>query len=186
MGFAESQDHGDGFGAAAAALGDLDGDGIGDVAIGAENDDDSGIDSGAVWILFPTPGDNARAVFRTDSMGLNNLGYTAEVPLLGTTWHATVDNTTTSNLIAIVVGYAGSTEIHVPRWNQFVLVDPTSPGGELLGLDVRFGVGVMGFSATIPLDLSLVGAKISTQGAGAGGVNLVTLHNAYDLVLGAF
>ncbi len=43
---------GDEFGSAVAALGDLDGDGVGDLAVGAHRDDQCGYDSGAVWILF--------------------------------------------------------------------------------------------------------------------------------------
>ncbi|MCH8904404.1 MAG: FG-GAP repeat protein [Bacteroidetes bacterium] len=40
------------FGNAVASLGDLDGDGITDIAVGADADDDGGTDRGAVWILF--------------------------------------------------------------------------------------------------------------------------------------
>src|SRR5262249_23849146 len=35
-----------------AGLGDLDGDGIEDLAVGAPTDDDGGTDQGAVWVLF--------------------------------------------------------------------------------------------------------------------------------------
>jgi len=42
----------DTFGTAVAALGDLDGDGVGDLAAGAQGDDDGGTDRGAVWVLF--------------------------------------------------------------------------------------------------------------------------------------
>jgi cysteine-rich repeat protein len=42
----------DQFGAATAGIGDLDGDGVNDVAIGAHLDDLGGIDAGAVYILF--------------------------------------------------------------------------------------------------------------------------------------
>ena len=40
------------FGHAAAGAGDLDGDGVGDVAVGAIGDDDGGSERGAAWILF--------------------------------------------------------------------------------------------------------------------------------------
>ena len=42
----------DGFGASLAEIGDVDGDGIGDLAVGAPFDDDVDADGGAVWILF--------------------------------------------------------------------------------------------------------------------------------------
>lgn len=45
-------DPSDGFGISVAALGDLDGDGVGDLAVGANLDDDGGTDQGALWILF--------------------------------------------------------------------------------------------------------------------------------------
>lgn len=45
-------DDGDRFGRAVAPLGDLDGDGNDDIAVGAPFDDDGGSDRGAVWILF--------------------------------------------------------------------------------------------------------------------------------------
>ncbi len=40
---------------ATAALGDLNGDGIGDLAVGGQRHDDGGTDRGAVWILFLNP-----------------------------------------------------------------------------------------------------------------------------------
>lgn len=46
---------GDSFGWAAASLGDFDGDGVGDVAVGAIGDDDAVPSGGAVWILFLNP-----------------------------------------------------------------------------------------------------------------------------------
>ncbi len=51
-GFTGALDVPDAFGVSLAALGDLDGDGIEDLAVGAQWDDDGGSDRGAVWILF--------------------------------------------------------------------------------------------------------------------------------------
>ncbi len=43
---------GDNFGFSLASLGDLDGDGFTDLAVGAAGDEDGGTDRGAVWVLF--------------------------------------------------------------------------------------------------------------------------------------
>jgi hypothetical protein len=51
-GFGGALDFGDRFGDAVAALGDLDGDGVGELAASAFLDDDGAPDAGAVWVLF--------------------------------------------------------------------------------------------------------------------------------------
>jgi hypothetical protein len=51
-GFTGVLDSGDWFGMSVASPGDLDGDGVSDVAVGAPNDDDGGPFRGAVWVLF--------------------------------------------------------------------------------------------------------------------------------------
>ncbi|MCP4962683.1 MAG: CSLREA domain-containing protein, partial [Actinomycetia bacterium] len=45
-------DDNDWFGQSVAGVGDLDGDGIADIAVGARNDDDGGANRGAVYVLF--------------------------------------------------------------------------------------------------------------------------------------
>jgi hypothetical protein len=50
--FTATLDDNDNFGSAVAGLGDLNGDSILDIAVGAPLDDDGGSDRGAVWILF--------------------------------------------------------------------------------------------------------------------------------------
>ncbi len=51
-GFNGVLDNSDGFGASVAGLGDLDGDSVPDLAVGALGDDDGGLAVGAIWILF--------------------------------------------------------------------------------------------------------------------------------------
>ena len=51
-GFTGVLDDGDLFGRSVTSLGDLDGDGVSDVAVGAQRDDDGGLDRGALWVLF--------------------------------------------------------------------------------------------------------------------------------------
>ena len=51
-GFTGTLDDGDLFGNSVASLGDLDGDGVGDLAVGVYLDDDGGDGRGAVWALF--------------------------------------------------------------------------------------------------------------------------------------
>jgi hypothetical protein len=55
-GFRGDLDDGDRFGSAVAGIGDVNGDGVADLAVGAPGDDSNGSDRGAVWILFLTPG----------------------------------------------------------------------------------------------------------------------------------
>lgn len=54
-GFTGTLNDGDHFGSAVAALGDLDGDSVPDVAVGAPGDDGAGTDRGALWVLFLNP-----------------------------------------------------------------------------------------------------------------------------------
>lgn len=51
-GFEEDLDDNDAFGSALTGIGDLDGNGVNDLAVGAPGDDDGGSDRGAAWVLF--------------------------------------------------------------------------------------------------------------------------------------
>jgi len=50
--FTGTLDNEDQFGVSAVSVGDLDGDGVGDLAVGAWGDDDGGRERGAVWVQF--------------------------------------------------------------------------------------------------------------------------------------
>ena len=51
-GFTGGLDPDDNFGSSVASIGDLNGDGVTDLAVGAHTDDDGGEETGAVWVLF--------------------------------------------------------------------------------------------------------------------------------------
>ncbi len=152
------------------------------VLVGAFWDDDQGEDSGSVYLFTYTA--SASATFRNDAGSTNPTGYTASPPILGEDWIATVDNTGTGNFVAGVLGFQDPLEAYLPGAGGFLLVDPLSAGGELLGLPPAFGYGPVTFTAPIPEDASLLGFAFSTQGAGLGGAAGATLHNAFDLFAG--
>jgi hypothetical protein len=71
---------GDFFGGSVAALGDLDGDGTGDLAVGASGDDDGGDARGAIWILFLAPDGSVRSYAKiSDTQG----GFTGTLSDIG-------------------------------------------------------------------------------------------------------
>ncbi len=121
------------------------------------------------------------ATFRNDSGNTNPTGYLAGFPMVGQTWNASLDNTGTGNTWASIAGFSAPAEVGLPCCGV-LLVDITDPNGELLQLSAKLGSGLVSFSTAVPGDLGLVGFSLATQGLGFGGG--VTLHNAYDLVVG--
>jgi hypothetical protein len=71
------------FGSAAAPLGDLDGDGVPDVVVGASRDDDGGPDRGALWILFLNADGSVKAEQKISSTAGGFVGPIADFDSLG-------------------------------------------------------------------------------------------------------
>jgi hypothetical protein len=71
-GFTGALQPGDRFGSALVTLGDLDGDGVAELAVGAPGDDDGNRDRGALWILFPAQDGTVRQQRRV--AGSSDLG----------------------------------------------------------------------------------------------------------------
>jgi hypothetical protein len=79
-GFMGALSNNDGFGTAVAAIGDLDDDGVEDLAVGAPHDDDGATDAGAVWILFMNADRTVKAEQKISALsggfvGLPGLGH---------------------------------------------------------------------------------------------------------------
>ncbi|MEM1142988.1 MAG: putative Ig domain-containing protein [Pseudomonadota bacterium] len=88
--FTGTLDNGDTFGIAATGLGDLDGDGVLDIAVGASRDDDGGSNTGAVWVLFLNTDGTVKAHQKISDTqgGLNGalprgIGFGGDLEMLG-------------------------------------------------------------------------------------------------------
>ncbi|MEM7201369.1 MAG: zinc metalloprotease [Planctomycetota bacterium] len=112
--------------------------------------------------------------------GTNPQSYTAAAPVLGASWTATVDLSTTGHTNALVLGYLGSADIAIGGGLR-LLVDPSS--GLRLALPGT-GAPLARVSLSVPATQSLCGYTLYTQALHYGGGNPGTLSNALDLTFG--
>ncbi len=129
-------------------------------------------------------GTNVRALRSPCSIGASSLvrnaganpqSLEATLPILGSTWTATVDLATTGHTSALL-------------FNGSAVDVPLGAGRHLLcaggGLQlVQPGPHAI-FSLTVPLQVSLCGRTLSVQAAHLGGVTRYALSNALDLTIG--
>jgi len=71
------------FGTSVCSIGDLDGDGITEIAVGAENDDDGSVNNGAVWVLFLNIDGTVRTYQKISSSAGNFSGTLDDHDLFG-------------------------------------------------------------------------------------------------------
>lgn len=194
--FGGELENADFFGWGVAAAGDLDGDGTGDLVVGAPQDDEGGFDTGAVWVLSLSDGpifgagdagatggrSTAAAVSVRNGSGINPVVFQpVGLPLLGIDWDATVDTTAlggTGFTLAAVFGASSSGLVVTPGE---LLVDPS---GGLLASSSAFAFGT---SAThtfaLPADSSQAGVTVHVQVLVTIGTTN-TLTNALEVTLG--
>ncbi len=174
----------DWFGSAIEGLGDLDGDGRLDLAVGARFDDDGGANRGAAWILF-LDGEQVvppRAKSTRYGCGLNpedSLSILAGAPVPGTDVVFGIDNPlgtqSAGSLPILVLSLAPNANFPCGRVLQDLGMN--GPGELLINLGVNFrlrpfligspwaGAGMPAeVSVSIPDDPALLGLSVFAQG----------------------
>ena len=119
----------------------------------------------------------ASSVMRT--AGANAASLAVQPPVVGGTFVARIDPTTTGHTTALVFGSTRSTNLPVGG-GYVLLADPAGPGA--------FSIAAAGPQATvqfpIPPDVALCGVQLFTQAGHFGGAAGFALSNAQDLIVG--
>ena len=162
------------FGSALASLGDLDGDGAPELAVGAPNERANSVAGGGVWIL------SLATSARNNGSGVNPeiLSETSD-PVFGSTWTTTLDCSGHASGLAIVWGYDRPTAGVFSSFGERLIT-----GNRLFQRQVVHGGGPTPFSIAVPpFDVSLIDLPIFVQGlcTGAPGAQL---SNALDVLVG--
>lgn len=149
----------DRFGGSVTSIGDLDGDQVADLAVGAFNDDDGGVDAGAVWVLFMNPDGSAKGEQKISELegglvgGLDGSDHFHAVAAV-----QDIDGDGTSEL---AVGAFGDNALGANTGAVWVLVLHSSEWTDLgqavpgvLGAPVLGGIGTLAPATEVTLTLS--------------------------------
>jgi len=176
-GFSGAIARNDRFGQALAILGDVDGDGKLDLAVGADGDDEGGTDRGATWILFLETALQPSGMTVRNGLGINPVLLSAsEAPRVGRTWTATVDAGKRRAGTVIHFGYLEPSEGHVLGSGE-LLVDRRSQ--RVFHLAKRHRGGLVELHHRVPDDPALAGLTFFSQALLLGG-GRARLTNALD------
>ncbi|MCA9028281.1 MAG: FG-GAP repeat protein, partial [Planctomycetaceae bacterium] len=174
-GFSATLDFGDWFGRALSNLGDLDGDGIAELAVGADGDDDGGDRRGAVYVLFLNADGTVKSHQKISDTAGNFTGILDDVDLFGHSLSALRD-LNGDGIIDLAVGSPLSNDGGSDRGGIYVLfldADGTVKSHQKISdIDGGFAGKVddgdfFGFSLTNLGDLD--GDKIEDLAVGADG-----------------
>ena len=158
-------------------LGDVNGDGVLDIAVGATGTNDGGTDRGAVWILFLNRCTSASAVTRNGGGGNPMILASTGPPLVGANWDLTLDATGYAPGNAFLIGTSEPASGKSIASGE-LLIDLMSP--KLVCLVAPHTGAPTAISLGVPNDLSLCGATASFQALVSG----IALTNAIDAVVG--
>lgn len=148
---------------------------VGGKALFAGGNKISGADSNRVDVYEPCS-TLASASFR--NAGSNPASYTCNAPVLGGTFSATVDLSTSGHSFARLVARTTATDITLAGGQHLLC------GGTSLGSTPTVAGPLANFLIPVPTDLALCGLAAHTQALHLGGVAPFALSNAQDLVFG--
>lgn len=169
-------------GASVAGLGDLDGDGVGDVAVGGNRDDGGGSSSGAVWVLYLNADGSSKLEVK---IGANLNGF-------GDVFHpgdqfgvsvAALEDGNGDNVAGLAVGSPGADDGGPGRGVIWIVGE-----GNGLGHPIELPPGnVLSHSKLSELTGDFGGGQVAQRGIGAGVANIGDLNGdgVVDLAVGA-